>query len=111
MATILTGRGDTWALFSELLAPAVHMELGRAGRFVKDAKLWTDYVEDDLLLVVTHRLCSRMEMENRMFSVIGDRLREALCVPKPDWKDLRVKRRQLHWRGRQAAQAKPRKRA
>jgi len=66
--------------------------------------------DDSVELAVIHKLASVHEIDNRKFSVIGDRIKKALLI-KPDEtpKGVRVARRALHARGKQARDKKPRR--
>jgi len=99
---------NSLAGFRDLLLPGIWS--ANRGKRVLDADIRVDHLHDQIVLIVRHHLCSRYEMENKMYHLISDRINEALLAPKPAGKDMRVIRRQLHWRGKQAADSKPRKR-
>lgn len=98
----------------DILLPGLHMMCGDAtrqrGATVTHADLHTNYVDDTIELWVKHRLFYRDELEDGSFKTkFKPRVGAALGLKAPEpAKTIRVERRQLRWRGEQAARRVPR---
>lgn len=80
-----------------------------------DAMVWVDHVHDRLTLRVQYILLRRSEIDRdpRGYGgLVGARIRQAMCIsddPTAQAKRLRMSRRQMLNRGREAAQRKARR--
>lgn len=98
----------------DILLPALWQMCGDASRqrgsTVMQADLQINFVDDTIELCVKHRLFGRHELEDGSFKgKFAPRVGAALGLKDPEpAKTIRVERRQLRWRGEQAARRVPR---
>jgi hypothetical protein len=106
--------GKDFMANAELLTPAVRMALASAGDGVLGADVFTDLVRGDVVLSVKHLLLTRHELLDhssetwhRLFRV---RLYRAIMAEQPPaGVAVRVERRRMLFRAKEAAQRKPRR--
>ena len=92
----------------DMIMPGVHAVAGRAeaeGIPIRDAKVWMDFLHDEVRLVVTHGLISRNDVDDNTWkSEIAHRVQAAMRLfhRMPAAKALCVDRRRLNARGEKA---------
>lgn len=104
----------------ELIVPGIRnlvAEGQRDGRSaIECAEVEARFAQDDVVLMVQHRLVSRRELDvyarPKLMELIRDRVRLAMGAAIPPLEPphtMRVERRRLHHRGHLARQSKPKR--